>query len=195
MAGICWNPGSSGHPDLCARPCVYIAKRGACNVDSCNFCHLGHDPDRPPAKLDQRSRQILSKLARGDVCALLLGIFRAKIEQMEQLRDTAAHILKLLEEEIAKYPPEGRLAGKRSQELRKFLGRMSLTYSMTYFSPNLPENLIVAFERMRQSYPSPQGADLSLREALVLFPPRMITAMRNDEDMDDLITEGAVWRV
>ncbi|CAE7738809.1 adt-1 [Symbiodinium microadriaticum] len=203
--GACPNPcaselacswqSCSGHPDLCARPCVYIAKRGACNVDSCNFCHLGHDPDRPPAKLDQRSRQILSKLARGDVCALLLGIFRAKIEQMEQLRDTAAHILKLLEEEIAKYPPEGRLAGKRSQELRKFLGRMSLTYSMTYFSPNLPENLIVAFERMRQSYPSPQGADLSLREALVLFPPRMITAMRNDEDMDDLITEGAVWRV
>mmetsp|Transcript_8156 Transcript_8156/g.19459 ORF Transcript_8156/g.19459 Transcript_8156/m.19459 type:complete len:195 (+) Transcript_8156:95-679(+) len=194
MDNVRWNPGSSGHPDLCARPCVYIAKKGACSVDSCNFCHLGHDPDRPPAKLDQRSRQILSKLARGDICALLLGIVRAKIEQTEQLRhDTTAHIVKLLEDEIAKYPPEGRLAGKRSQELRKFLGRMSLTYSMTYFSPNLPDNLLAAFERMRQCYPSPGRADLSLKEALLLFPPRMITAMRNDEH-DDL-TEGAVWHV
>ena len=31
------NPGSSGHPFLCARRCVYVMKRGWCHVQSCKY--------------------------------------------------------------------------------------------------------------------------------------------------------------
>ena len=117
------NPGSRGHPELCARPCVYVAKSGMCRVDSCKFCHMPHA--QQPVKLDQRHRNLLPKLAPGDSVELFLEIFRGKVEHLGVL-EGATQVLSLLEKEASKHPPEHCLARKQAQNLRKVLGRMTL---------------------------------------------------------------------
>ena len=58
--------GSRGHPFLCRRPCVRLAK-GNCHMgDACGYCH--HQTHRPFASLDKRRRVHLRSMDTFSVC-------------------------------------------------------------------------------------------------------------------------------
>eukprot|EP00746_Dinoflagellata_sp_MGD_P159393 gnl/MRDRNA2_/MRDRNA2_86686_c0_seq1.p1 gnl/MRDRNA2_/MRDRNA2_86686_c0~~gnl/MRDRNA2_/MRDRNA2_86686_c0_seq1.p1 ORF type:complete len:934 (+),score=149.52 gnl/MRDRNA2_/MRDRNA2_86686_c0_seq1:86-2887(+) len=54
------NVGSSGHPDVCRKPCKYFWIGGCRNGEQCSFCHLPHTMHAP--RLDKRHRYALEKL-------------------------------------------------------------------------------------------------------------------------------------
>ncbi|CAJ1449300.1 unnamed protein product [Effrenium voratum] len=54
------NPGSLGHPELCARSCLFFSRKSCTNGDSCHFCHGEHGVRK--AHLDKRNREKLKGL-------------------------------------------------------------------------------------------------------------------------------------
>ena len=69
------SKGSAGHPELCNKPCLFVAY-GACpSGASCNFCHLPH-PNQ--AKLGRADREVLRQLGEAEILALVLPHLRAK---------------------------------------------------------------------------------------------------------------------
>ena len=178
------NPGSCGHPSLCARPCIYLAKNGACHVDGCNFCHMPHD--QPASKLNQRQRYVLRQLDHKSKMDLMLEAVREGLER-EGLATHAAEMTRLLEEEAAKYPQQ---AGPRSQkrqlhDLRKAFMRMTVSDTIKSFEDVLPEKALQYFQDLRQGLvPQPpqtsaltSKCELTLKDALALYPfPRTTLA-------------------
>jgi len=70
------NPGSSGHPFICNRPCLFFAA-GECSAgQSCTFCHLDHD--RRPSHLDKRGRQQLASMEWKELLAAALPVLQQK---------------------------------------------------------------------------------------------------------------------
>jgi len=89
--------GSKGHPDFCARPCLYFWK-GACNNgDNCPFCH--HPHRKRPTRLNKRHRQILEKLAREKAYNMLVPVILEKSEKYN-----AAEKMRILLERVTHGP-------------------------------------------------------------------------------------------
>eukprot|EP00434_Breviolum_minutum_P016099 symbB.v1.2.014189.t1/scaffold1032.1/size142953/7 len=66
--------GSRGHPFLCRRPCVRLAK-GNCHMgDACGYCH--HQTHHRFASLDKRQRVHLHSMDTGKLAAVLLPHIR-----------------------------------------------------------------------------------------------------------------------
>ncbi|CAJ1364292.1 unnamed protein product [Effrenium voratum] len=106
------SEGSAGHPELCFKPCLYLAYgSGACpRRSSCSFCHLPH-PKR--AKLRRADRELLRQLGEADLLALVLPHLRAK------KIPGADRVLGLMEAHLASLPASnaliagvGKLAGR-----------------------------------------------------------------------------------
>ncbi|OLP82830.1 hypothetical protein AK812_SmicGene36481 [Symbiodinium microadriaticum] len=162
------NPGSCGHPSLCARPCIYVAKNGSCHVDGCSFCHLQHE--RPVHKLNQRQRHVLQQLDRRSKMDLLVstvceGFWR------EGLADRAGNLIRLLEEEASKHPQgQGMPKQKRHlHDLRKALSRMILADAFKAFEDILPDRVLESFQALRLSMP-PQIPQIPDDESLSMPP-------------------------
>ncbi|CAE7555422.1 unnamed protein product [Symbiodinium microadriaticum] len=179
LASPLCNPGSSGHPFLCARPCVYMMKRGSCHVQECKYCHMNHD--LPVTKLNQRQRYVLQRLAMKDKMDLLLAALRAGLHR-DGLTDRAGSLLYQLEVEASMHPvPEGRQIHKRQMhDLRKALMRMTLNDNIKAFEDVLPAHVLQSFQDLRQTFsrscdvsvPISSKPEQSLKEALALFPIR-----------------------
>ena len=118
------NPGSYGHPSLCARPCIYIAKNGCCHVEGCNFCHMTHATKT--FKLNQRQRFVLQELDRNLKVQLLLLAMREGFAR-EGLVKEGGKVIRLLELEASRHPQQEGLRGQRKQmhDLRKAFTRMA----------------------------------------------------------------------
>ncbi|CAE7375944.1 unnamed protein product, partial [Symbiodinium microadriaticum] len=143
------NPGSSGHPFLCARRCVYVMKRGWCHVQSCKYCHLDHY--QPVVKLNKRQRHLLQRLDRKSKIDLLLAAFRRGL-QRAGLTDQAGSFISLLEDEASMQPEaEAPLNKRRIDDLLKALKRMTLNDNITAFEDVLPEQVIQSFQDLRRS--------------------------------------------
>mmetsp|Transcript_69041 Transcript_69041/g.161725 ORF Transcript_69041/g.161725 Transcript_69041/m.161725 type:complete len:194 (-) Transcript_69041:44-625(-) len=174
------NPGSLGHPSLCTRPCIYLAKNGACHVEGCNFCHMIHDA--PVMKLNQRQRYVLQKLDVKAKLDLILAAVRAGLDR-EGLTHEAGRLLQLLEEEASKHVEQGLLRSHKKQvyDLRKALMRMSLADSIKSFEDVLPNQVLQSFQDLRQRYQAVSSmrapaqrlytkTELSLKEVLAFYP-------------------------
>lgn len=59
------SEGGVGHPELCARPCIFFASKGCALGSDCPHCHLPHA--KHPAQLDKRRRQMLSEMTADEV--------------------------------------------------------------------------------------------------------------------------------
>ncbi|CAJ1351044.1 unnamed protein product [Effrenium voratum] len=70
--------GSLGHPELCRRPCVYVASyKTACpHGSACSYCHLPHAENRA---IDKRQRDFLKSLSDSELLAILLPHMYAKV--------------------------------------------------------------------------------------------------------------------
>ena len=91
------NTGSFGHPQLCQRPCVHIAKTGSCRAGAaCRYCHEMHQ--KPPLKLSSNQRELMRSMMEEDVRTLLRPHIDRKLRQLE-LTDQAAILMNLLEQE------------------------------------------------------------------------------------------------
>lgn len=71
------NPGSMGHPDVCAKPCLHAAAGRCANGADCEFCHDQHTTRAK--KLDKRDRDALREMPAGAAQRLLLGVLREKV--------------------------------------------------------------------------------------------------------------------
>lgn len=96
------NPGSTGHPELCARPCALYAQGKCENGNVCAFCHAPH-PKRP-TQLDKRNREMLQRLDLDDRFALMCPILRAKFSNIGRL--TYAELVKQLDTLCVARKPE-----------------------------------------------------------------------------------------
>jgi len=85
------NPGSTGHPELCPRPCLYFPSGQCVNGTRCSFCHLPH-PKRP-AHLDKRHRAMLKEMPLSDCIALALPILKEKVQTISFNSDEAAEVV------------------------------------------------------------------------------------------------------
>ena len=86
------NPGTLGHPQLCCRPCVYLAIAGSCrNGASCEYCHEGHAGRVP--KLDKQQRQLFHALSEADTLGLLLPYLADKAISMPPAAAELVHHL------------------------------------------------------------------------------------------------------
>eukprot|EP00746_Dinoflagellata_sp_MGD_P125959 gnl/MRDRNA2_/MRDRNA2_60882_c0_seq1.p1 gnl/MRDRNA2_/MRDRNA2_60882_c0~~gnl/MRDRNA2_/MRDRNA2_60882_c0_seq1.p1 ORF type:complete len:814 (-),score=151.46 gnl/MRDRNA2_/MRDRNA2_60882_c0_seq1:303-2744(-) len=70
------SPGSHGHPELCAKPCLHYWKGECFNGAACKFCHRPH-PKRQP-RFDKRRRDELKRLTVAELKELVLPILHKK---------------------------------------------------------------------------------------------------------------------
>mmetsp|Transcript_2056 Transcript_2056/g.5974 ORF Transcript_2056/g.5974 Transcript_2056/m.5974 type:complete len:341 (-) Transcript_2056:594-1616(-) len=70
------NRGSTGHPHLCSRPCLYFASGQCANGRSCNFCHAPHS--KRLAHLDKKHREALRALPAAKAKALVFPVLQEK---------------------------------------------------------------------------------------------------------------------
>ena len=77
--------GSVGHPTLCNRPCIFIARQRHCQKGlACGSCHHKHnDP-----KLDKKQRHLMSTMPREELLGLLADLLRERAEQ-DGIRDVS----------------------------------------------------------------------------------------------------------
>ena len=90
--------GSLGHPQLCRRPCVHIAKFGTCPAgDECEYCHKMHT--KPKSKLRRSQRRLMRAMTEEDVRTLLRPHILQRLLELE-LMDHASTLMNLLEQEV-----------------------------------------------------------------------------------------------
>lgn len=103
QSGTTDNIGSVGHPELCARPCIYFAAGFCANGVSCGYCH--HNHEARSAHLDKRHRALLRTLPEEDRLALLLPVLRRRADVLG-VREEAQELLTILKSRTApKAPP------------------------------------------------------------------------------------------
>ncbi|CAE8615369.1 unnamed protein product [Polarella glacialis] len=90
--------GSTGHPELCRRPCIYFAAGNCANGSGCGYCHLPHQSR--PSHLDRHSRDALQSLSRLEGLMLILPLVRARFENAG-LEDKASELLLQLHQSAA----------------------------------------------------------------------------------------------
>lgn len=75
--------GSTGHPELCSRPCMHVATAAGCAVGACcEYCHMDH-PKRA-AHLDKRHRELLREMSPADWGSMFIPIVRRKVVAIDQ---------------------------------------------------------------------------------------------------------------
>ncbi|CAJ1338253.1 unnamed protein product [Effrenium voratum] len=149
--------GSHGHPEFCARPCIYEA-RGACaNGATCRFCHVPH---QSMAKLDKRQRSTLQELENADILQLVYASLRVKMKRSRgQL--PIQDLLRLVEDEMRQCEPANDLGPaaweqkKRSmQSLQTVFSTMSVAAIVTVakaprFRPSFCDGIQALLEQRR----------------------------------------------
>ncbi|OLQ11828.1 hypothetical protein AK812_SmicGene4258 [Symbiodinium microadriaticum] len=98
LESLAASHGSLGHPQLCQRPCVHMAKRGSCSLGSaCRFCHDSHFI--APLKMEKAQREIMQAMRKEDVRTLLIPHIQNRLQQLE-LTEKAASLLLLFGHEL-----------------------------------------------------------------------------------------------
>lgn len=162
------NPGSSGHPELCSRVCLYFASGNCTNGLNCGFCHAHHSGRS--THLDKRHRELLRAMDFKERLHLILPILREKFENLEPRRQDLSDLLAGIAERI--YGQDVRTDKKRAkhklQVALKFMSARSLaallhrsaTSADTYVSQQ--QEWEEFFSRMWNS--APNGADAETLE-------------------------------
>ncbi|CAJ1379453.1 unnamed protein product [Effrenium voratum] len=106
------NEGSRGHPDICRRPCIRMA-RGNCEAGrACGFCHLPHTA--PKIYLNKPLREYLGSLTDSERLAVLLPHFQERLPHV-----AAQELLEVMHQEANANGPAGGKRGQLDQQLRR----------------------------------------------------------------------------
>ncbi|CAL1147017.1 unnamed protein product, partial [Cladocopium goreaui] len=110
--------GSYGHPELCHRPCVHLAK-GQCDAGAdCGYCHCQHNR---PVHPDKKQRVFLNSLSYAQLLATVIPYIR---HRSQSLPPGSFRLMQLLEREVLLRPAKA--CGIRDRQLTQLLSRMSL---------------------------------------------------------------------
>lgn len=153
--------GTVGHPEFCARPCIYAA-RGACTSgDRCAFCHIPH---KGTPKLDKRQRANLQEMQNAEVIELILASLRCKVKWSKgQLR--LQSLMEFLQRERQLYPavaqeldPDVAEQKRRDmQSIQSVLTKTSIASIMCLikappFRPEFHAEVEVLLDELKMSY-------------------------------------------
>ena len=155
-AAIGCNNGSIGHPILCKRPCVHVAKGGPCPLgDPCPYCHFPHRVLHRPK---EEQRAFMKKMPTAELLSTILGLLQEKA-QATKLQGTEP-LFDLLRAEIHKQerpkptacghdPAKKRLLRGLRQTMQKmnFAGLASMAVSKCQGA--CQTELVQAIERLR----------------------------------------------
>jgi len=116
------NKGSRGHPFLCKRPCVRMAK-GICNMgNACEYCH--HDAHGPTASPNKGQLRQLKSMDTGDLLATLLPHIRKAVADA----GISVELVEIVERKAAAQP-------RGDHGLHRILGQMSLSNLLSFIIP------------------------------------------------------------
>mmetsp|Transcript_28450 Transcript_28450/g.66696 ORF Transcript_28450/g.66696 Transcript_28450/m.66696 type:complete len:275 (+) Transcript_28450:38-862(+) len=118
--------GSTGHPQLCRRPCVYFAVGECSSGSSCLYCHHSH-PERS-VKLDKAQRRRFQELDVGIVLGMLHDLMCTQARE-HGFSDEAGHVLALVEGEARTQNPEAIWAEEAAS-----LGRLQRAFKRMPFN-------------------------------------------------------------
>ena len=111
------NPGSVGHRELCAKPCLFF-RTGACTGrDSCPFCHGEHAERRP--HLDKRNRELFKGLPTNVRTQLLLQAMKCRADTIG--REFADKLMEVVETAIEVQLQPNRRSGLLLRDPPKWL--------------------------------------------------------------------------
>mmetsp|Transcript_27074 Transcript_27074/g.64429 ORF Transcript_27074/g.64429 Transcript_27074/m.64429 type:complete len:493 (-) Transcript_27074:124-1602(-) len=123
------NPGSVGHRELCAKPCLFF-RTGACTGrDSCPFCHGEHAERRP--HLDKRNRELFKGLPTNVRTQLLLQAMKCRADTIGEFADKLMEVVETAIE-VQLQP------NRRWQRLACALKNFPLSYLLT-LAQSFPE--------------------------------------------------------
>lgn len=74
------NPGSAGHPESCARKCIYFATGSCSNGVDCGYCHMPHR--KRPCRLDRNNRNLLQGMSFTQRAVLILPLVKEKMQTL-----------------------------------------------------------------------------------------------------------------
>ncbi|CAJ1327903.1 unnamed protein product [Effrenium voratum] len=116
------NAGSVGHPEVCRRPCVHLA-RGACRLGSaCGYCHLPHFRKE---NLDKMNRQVVQAMCEAQLLAAILPHLR-RLTDGTEFHQTKS-LVEVVERELALRRPCRASSVEDLKRLEKTLLRMSVS--------------------------------------------------------------------
>jgi len=90
-----FNCGSRGHPEVCAKPCIFFTVGKCENGDKCGYCHLRHQRRQPVP--DRRQRAILRSLNREELFFTFLPLLRWQAQRGD-FEEEAQNVLAMVEE-------------------------------------------------------------------------------------------------
>ncbi|CAE7722952.1 unnamed protein product [Symbiodinium necroappetens] len=114
--------GSVGHPTLCNRPCIFIARQRHCQKGlACGSCHHKHnDP-----KLDKKQRHLMSTMPREELLGLLADLLRERAEQ-GGIRDVS-FVVAVLSVQAGLLPGGLQTKSRKLHNLRQVLQRKNFS--------------------------------------------------------------------
>eukprot|EP00913_Durusdinium_trenchii_P009176 g8625.t1 len=128
--------GSFGHPELCHRPCVHLAKGQCKDGADCGYCHLEHGR---PVHPDRKQRQHFKSLSYPALLATLMPFIRNRWNALNQ--DLAcSRLMDFLERELLLRPAEAVRLPDRA--LTQLLSRMSLAGLVGLLSVRSPPGVM-----------------------------------------------------
>ena len=111
------STGSYGHPELCARPCVFwILNKDCVKGAGCPFCHEHHGSKM--SSFDKAQRNIMTRLCDSEKIFLLLPLLQRKVGIKRKHPGGLAFFFFLEGGTVGKW--------KDSNSIRKLMGEMFL---------------------------------------------------------------------
>ncbi|CAE7582017.1 unnamed protein product [Symbiodinium natans] len=154
------SKGSFGHPQLCGRPCVHVAKGGVCPSGlACTYCHFL--PHAAVVKPGGSMRRTLLAATDQELLATFLPFIRKKAGK-EGLLPLANDLINLLEAEMHEPPPT-------SISLVSFRPmKMTFMHLVASSMRRLPLHIQVEVQRLKANLPPPALTPGSWGMSLVL---------------------------
>lgn len=124
------NLGSRGHPELCARPCIYSAAGGCGAGKDCGFCHVPHTSR--VAHLDKRHREHLKAMPLPTRAAIVLPLMKEKVAELG-LSEHGVRLIPLLESAVIAAVgeiPEAAESAAQSPKYRTLRGALRKTHGL-----------------------------------------------------------------
>ncbi|CAE7315558.1 PGC [Symbiodinium sp. CCMP2592] len=155
--------GSIGHPEVCRRPCVFLAAGRCGQGENCGYCHCEHN--EPRARPDKKQRAALQGLQQDDLFAVVLPHLQVRAE-LPQLRGKATQLLRIVEDISVTTSPcaspsasssctsSSTLSDSKLKSLNKTLERMTFSGLVALLCEsiakgNTRDELLQALEDMR----------------------------------------------
>ena len=156
--------GSLGHPEFCARPCIYAARGNCTSGDSCAFCHIPH---KGTPKLDKKQRANLQEMQTAEVIELIIASLRCKVKwskgqlRLQSLMDFLQQERQLVDPAIPRQldPDVAEQKRRDTQSIQSVLTKTSIASIMCLikappFRPEFHAEVEVLLDELKRSYMS-----------------------------------------